>query len=67
LDVESKQCTVYSRRFEMCKQCHRVTILHALFDPGMPRQCGYVQYYRRNFLQRLREWLGPARRGGSDG
>lgn len=54
-------CTVYDRRFEMCRECRRVTIFHALFDPGMPPQCGYVQYYRRNFSQRLREWLGLKR------
>lgn len=56
LDTKHNLCTVYDRRFELCGQCRRVTVLHALFDPGMPPQCGYVKRYR--FWKR---WRRPRR------
>lgn len=46
LDTRSNLCTVYDERFTVCRQCRRVTIFHALFDPGMPPDCAYVKRYR---------------------
>ena len=46
LDVSSRRCTVYERRFSACPQCRPMTILHALFVPWLPAQCGYVQRFR---------------------
>jgi uncharacterized cysteine cluster protein YcgN (CxxCxxCC family) len=54
LDISTRRCTVYDHRFEACPQCGRMTILHALFVPWLPAQCGYVQHFRRA--------AGPARR-----
>jgi uncharacterized protein len=46
LNVNTKECTVYERRFALCPQCKRMTILHALFVQWLPDSCGYVQHYR---------------------
>jgi uncharacterized cysteine cluster protein YcgN (CxxCxxCC family) len=47
LDTGTRRCTVYHRRFRTCRDCAKVTILHALFSPYLPAECGYVQRYRR--------------------
>ena len=47
LDTETGVCTIYDRRFELNPDCHKVTILHAKFDPLMPSSCAYVRAYRR--------------------
>ena len=46
LDISSRQCTVYDRRFSLCAECGRMTVRHALFVSWLPAQCGYVQRYR---------------------
>ena len=46
LDVSSRRCTVYDRRFTLCPECRRMTVLRAIFVSWLPRQCGYVQRYR---------------------
>jgi len=46
LDISSRRCTVYDHRFAACPQCRRMTLLHALFIPWLPEQCGYVQRFR---------------------
>ena len=46
LDVSTRRCTVYDRRFSVCPQCKRMTIFHAVFVPWLPVQCGYVQRFR---------------------
>ncbi len=56
LDVSTRRCTVYDKRFSVCPQCRRMTVLHALFVRWLPGQCGYVQRFRPG-----------ARAAGSDG
>lgn len=46
LDVSSRRCTVYDHRFDVCPECRRMTILHALLVKWLPPQCGYVQRFR---------------------
>jgi uncharacterized cysteine cluster protein YcgN (CxxCxxCC family) len=46
LDVASRRCTVYEKRFEMCAQCRKMTILHAMFVQWLPPECGYVRRFR---------------------
>ncbi|MEM5947906.1 hypothetical protein WKV44_05055 [Spirochaetia bacterium 38H-sp] len=46
LDTDSNLCTVYERRFEVCKTCRKVNIFHALFARHMPPDCAYVSFYR---------------------
>jgi hypothetical protein len=47
LDESTRLCTVYENRFTMCRDCHKMTILHALFVSYLPESCGYVRRYRR--------------------
>ena len=47
LDVATRLCTVYENRFEICAQCRRMTLVHALFVKWLPQGCGYVRQYRR--------------------
>ena len=56
LDPVSRLCTVYERRFEVCRQCRKMTIAHALFTSYLPESCGYVQKFRiwRRFSRRRR-------------
>ncbi len=53
LDIASRRCTVYERRFTACPDCHRMTVIHALFVRWLPPSCGYVRRFR------------PWRRGGT--
>ncbi len=46
LQISGGLCTVYGRRFSVCKDCRKVTIFHALFDRYMPESCAYVQRFR---------------------
>ncbi|MGO9309942.1 MAG: hypothetical protein ACLQDL_13065 [Spirochaetia bacterium] len=46
LDLPSRMCTVYEKRFDVCAQCKKMTILHAVFVRWLPPTCGYVQHYR---------------------
>lgn len=45
LDVDSRQCTVYERRFETCDQCRRVTPFVVLFGRHLPEGCAYLRYF----------------------
>ena len=47
LDTETHLCTVYECRFQVCPECRKVTIFHALFSRYLPDSCGYVQAYRK--------------------
>jgi uncharacterized cysteine cluster protein YcgN (CxxCxxCC family) len=47
LDVKTKQCTVYDRRFDVCPTCKKVNIFKALFSPYLPESCAYVQKFRK--------------------
>ncbi len=46
LQVSTGFCSVYDRRFSVCKECRKVTIFHALFDGYMPKSCAYVRRFR---------------------
>ena len=46
LDLASRQCTVYEKRFQANPSCRKMTILHALFVRWLPPECGYVRHYR---------------------
>lgn len=47
LDVSSRRCTVYEKRFKTKAFCAKVNVFHALFGRRMPLTCGYVEHYRR--------------------
>jgi len=47
LDEKTKQCTIYKKRFQICRNCEKVTIFHALFSRYLPATCAYVQKYRK--------------------
>ncbi len=69
LDLETRRCTVYEYRFQACSYCAKVRLFHALFDPTMPPDCGYVRRYRPRWLRgRLAEpvpELSPKPKTGS--
>ncbi|MGX8680372.1 MAG: hypothetical protein ACSW8B_03185 [bacterium] len=46
LDEGTCRCTIYSRRFELCKTCAKVNIWNVLFDPLMIEDCAYVTLFR---------------------
>ena len=69
LDERTRLCTVYERRFRVCSDCKKVTILHALFSPYLPESCAYVRRYRakmtlKKALAALSSWL--LRGGGAE-
>jgi uncharacterized cysteine cluster protein YcgN (CxxCxxCC family) len=45
LDISTRRCTVYEKRFETCAQCKRMTIVHAMFVTWLPQECGYVRRF----------------------
>ncbi len=47
LDPATRACTVYDRRFRVCRDCRKVRMYHALFSRYMPPECGYVRRYRK--------------------
>jgi uncharacterized cysteine cluster protein YcgN (CxxCxxCC family) len=47
LDTARRRCTVYERRFQVCPDCRRMTLAHALFTSWLPAGCGYVRAFRR--------------------
>lgn len=55
LDEQTRRCTVYEKRFEVCKECKKMTIFHALFADFLPHSCGYVERFRiwRRFSRRF--------------
>jgi uncharacterized protein len=46
LDTSTRQCSIYENRFDVCAQCRKMTLRHALFVRWLPETCGYVQRYR---------------------
>jgi uncharacterized cysteine cluster protein YcgN (CxxCxxCC family) len=46
LDTRTRQCTIYTSRFQECDQCRKMTVMHALFVRWLPDTCGYVQHFR---------------------
>jgi uncharacterized protein len=55
LELSTRRCSVYEKRFRVCAQCRRMTIFHALFTPWLPPTCGYVR--------RFRPWAGSPAEG----
>lgn len=49
LDCKSGKCSVYRKRFEINSHCRKVNVYHAMFNPYLPSNCGYVR--------KLRFWL----------
>ena len=47
LDTKINQCTVYDQRLKVCRGCSRVRLYHVLFTGIMPKDCGYVERYRK--------------------
>lgn len=46
LDVTTNSCTVYCDRFKINKYCKKVNLYQALFNPYLPKSCGYVKKVR---------------------
>ena len=46
LELCSNRCNIYMDRFKLNKDCRKVTIFTALFNPYLPGDCGYVQKFR---------------------
>ena len=51
LDPVTQRCTVYDHRFAVCSYCAKVRLFHAILDPTMPPDCGYVRHYRPAWLR----------------
>jgi uncharacterized cysteine cluster protein YcgN (CxxCxxCC family) len=47
LDLVSRLCTIYENRLKKCRECRKVTLLHALFSRYLPDSCGYALRYGR--------------------
>jgi uncharacterized cysteine cluster protein YcgN (CxxCxxCC family) len=47
MELQSKTCMIYEKRFEMCRDCKKMTIIKALFADFLPDNCGYVQFFER--------------------
>jgi uncharacterized protein len=47
LDVKTRLCRVYDRRFRVCAECRKMRRFHARFSRWLPQTCGYVRAYRR--------------------
>ena len=58
LDLRTKLCTVYARRFTTCARCRPMTLRHALFTRWLPSECGYVRHYRKGQSPEVREDVG---------
>ena len=58
LDLSTRQCTVYEKRFHVCPECHPMTLRHAMFVTWLPETCGYVRHYRARFRSPFRSRQG---------
>jgi len=47
LDVATRRCKVYERRFEVCSDCLHISESNLAEFDWLPEDCGYVQYIRR--------------------
>ncbi len=47
LDVEKMECMVYERRFEFCRECKKMNILHPFTCSYLPDTCGYVEFFKK--------------------
>ena len=46
LEVGTRRCREYDRRFRVCNRCRRLTPLHALVGRYLPPECAYVRRFR---------------------
>lgn len=46
LEVCSNRCSIYSNRFKVNRECKKVNLFTALFNPYLPGHCGYVKRLR---------------------
>lgn len=46
LDTYSNNCSVYRKRFKVCRECSRLGAWHALYARWLPPDCGYVKKFR---------------------
>lgn len=46
LDSCNNRCTIYDTRFLENKNCKKLTLYQALFNPYLPSSCGYVKKIR---------------------
>ncbi len=60
LDLRTRLCRVYDKRFQVCRECRKLRYVHARFSRWLPDSCGYVQWFR---APRAR---GLAQRAGGD-
>jgi len=47
LNIETKECTIYLKRFNIYNKCAKMTVFHAFFSRYLPKTCGYIQKYRK--------------------
>ncbi|MCH3917879.1 MAG: hypothetical protein LKE40_10615 [Spirochaetia bacterium] len=50
-DSQTNCCSVYKDRFVSCAECHKVTVLRAMFAAYLPESCGYVQWARSRHIR----------------
>ncbi len=58
LDLRTRQCRVYERRFLVCRECRKLRWVHARFSRWLPDSCGYVQWFRLRGARRQAERAG---------
>ena len=46
LDLKTRLCRVYDRRFRVCRECRKLRFVHARFSRWLPESCGYVRRFR---------------------
>lgn len=47
LDLSTRECRIYERRFELCPDCLPINQENLLKSTWLPEDCGYVEYGRR--------------------
>jgi len=50
LDIETRLCTVYEKRFRVNPRCLRVNLPRALFTGYLSPSCAYVRKFRPSFF-----------------
>ena len=45
LDQQTNLCTVYERRFEVCRECGKLSFFRAVFAGYLPENCAYVKKF----------------------
>ena len=47
LDADTRLCTVYGERFDLCAECTKVTPLTAILGTSLPPSCAYIEWARK--------------------